>query len=253
MIFRLTFNSALAAAAPVRVGVGGRLAPMLFLCLLLAAEGRHVAAQEGPRPATLEGAESDPIDARRALTAGVAKLWAVAPESVRIELPPDAPALVDSVAFEPGSGDRWITTFVVDGHVVRRFVRVGHEQGVAVAASAMPRDHVVRSEDLTTGSRIVWGPPAGVPPDPEGWVVHRPIDAGDALVEPAVRPPLLVRGGDEVEAVFARGGVVLNIRAEALSSARSGELVAVRMPSGKRMDGRAVAPGRVVLDTGANR
>lgn len=192
-------------------------------------------------------------DARSELTAQVAAYWGMPVESVRVELPNDAPTVVDSVSVDAGSGDRWIATFVADGFAVRRFVRVGYTQEVALAATDLPRDHVVDLEDVAMGTRVVWGSPSPAPPVPEGWVAHRPITAGEALVEPGVRPPLMVRGGDEVEAVFNRNGVVLNIRAEALSSARSGEPVSVRMPSGKRMDGRVVGPGRVVLNTGVIR
>lgn len=222
-------------------------------CLLFSAHVQVVGAQQGVEPTAAGDAQRELVDVERIIRARLAELWAIPPGSVRIELPPDAPTRVDSVAIEPGSGDRWIATFVVGGGAVRRFVRVGHVQAVPVAVAAMPREHIIREEDLTMGSRIVWGPPVEAPPAPDGWVTHRRIVAGDALVEPAVRPPLFVRGGDEVEAVFVRAGVVLKVKAEALSSARSGQVVAVRMPSGKRMDGRAVAPGRVALDTGVSR
>ncbi len=216
-----------------------------LVVLAIAVAGLPVGAQER---------DGEPaLDVRWALAVQVAEAWGTAPASVRLEVPADAPALADSVAIEPGSGERWVATFFTGDHLVRRFVRVGLEQQVPVAASVLPRDHIVTDEDLVTGTRVVWGPPAAPSPDPRGWRTHRRIEAGDALVEPSVRPPLLVRGGDDVEAVFTRGGVVLTIRAEALSSARSGEWVRVRMPSGKRMEGRAMGPGRVVLDTGANR
>ncbi|NNF28967.1 MAG: flagellar basal body P-ring formation protein FlgA [Gemmatimonadetes bacterium] len=210
-------------------------------------------AQEPPPSEPEVGAATPSVDARAALVGQLAALWEVAPTLVRVELPADAPTSVDSVSIDGGSGDRWIATFVVDGYVVRRFVRVGHQQDVAVAAADIPRDHVLGPDDLAMGSQTMWGPPSAPGPIPDGWVAHRRIDAGEVLAEPAVRPPFMVRGGDEVEAVFVRGGVVLSIRAEALSSARSGEPVSVRMPSGKRMEGHAVAPGRVALHMGVNR
>lgn len=230
------------------------LVPALSMALLVGGGYQgDGSAQEPPHSEPEVGLASLSVDARAALVGQLATLWEVAPPLVRVELPADAPTLVDSVSIDVGSGDRWIATFVVDGYVVRRFVRVGHEQEVAVAAADIPRDHVLGPDDLTMGSRTIWGPPSAPAPIPDGWVAHRRIEAGEVLAEPAVRPPLLVRGGDEVEAVFVRSGVVLNIRAEALSSARSGEAVAVRMPSGKRMEGHAVAPGRVVLHMGVSR
>ncbi len=68
---------------------------------------------------------------------------------------------------------------------------------------------------------------------------------------PAVRPPLLFNGGDEVEAVLEQSGVTMRVRAEALQSGRLGESVRVRLMSGKRMSGRAIARGVVQLIPGA--
>lgn len=192
-------------------------------------------------------------DTRSDIVAQVAAIWAVPAGSVRIELPDDAPVVADSVRIAEGSGDRWITTFWMDGGVVRRFVRVGSVEEVATATADLPRGHVVGEEDFASAPRTAWGAPKMATAPPVGWVVQRRIRVGEALRSPAVRPPLLVRGGDEVEAVLERDGVVLNIRAEALASARSGDPVAVRMPSGRRMEGRVVGPGRVLLNSGAPR
>ena len=105
----------------------------------------------------------------------------------------------------------------------------------------------------TMAEAIAWGPPAEPLPDPTGMITERVIQEGEILRSPAVRPPLFVRGGDAIQAVLREPGVVMRLKAEALSSAREGERVLLRLASGLRTEGTAIAPGLVELTSGGAR
>jgi len=211
--------------------------------------------EAGPGAQSVEGPERSggAVDVRGELASRVAEAWEASADAIRIELPTDLPAAIDSLSATEGSGVRWIVTLWSDGRTIRRFARAGTVRTVSVAARSMPRDHALEPEDIGRAERIVWGPPPPPFDLPDGWVTQRRIRAGEVLERPAVRPPLLIRGGDPVKAVLKRSGVVLTVFAEALSSARKGEPVSVRMPSGRRMDGRALASGVVALNPGGSR
>jgi len=178
----------------------------------------------------------------------VSEAWEIPIHSVRVEVAGDVPAEVDSVLVEEGGRDRWIMTMWVGDGRIRRFVKAGSMAPFAVAVRAMARGVMVDSTDVRIEARVAWGAPD---PDrffdPVGMTTERVIGAGEALMPPAVRPPLLVRGGDPVEAVLERSGVIMRVQAEALGSARDGDLLLVRLASGLRMEARVVAPGIVAL------
>ncbi|MEQ1856945.1 MAG: flagellar basal body P-ring formation chaperone FlgA [Longimicrobiales bacterium] len=203
-----------------------------------------------------------PAHARQAMAVGsraaadvvaerVAPELGVVPDRVRVEWPGDAVA--DSVLLTGAGPGRWIATAWNAGLVTRRYVRVGVERDVPVAARALPRDHVIAPEDVRVEPRVLWGVGAlsvAEVLDPIDRVTSRMLEEGAVLEAPAVQLPLLVHGGDEVEAVLEQPGVVMRIRAEALGSARRGESVYVRLTSGKRMAARAVDRGVVRLILG---
>jgi flagella basal body P-ring formation protein FlgA len=192
----------------------------------------------------------------RAVTDVVAELVApglgVDPERVRVGWS-GSDATADSVSVvEAGSG-RWIATLWNGGASVRRYVRVGVEGDVPVAARALARGEVVAAADVRVETRVRWsagGPPADDLLDPVGMVASRAVAEGEVLSAPAVQQPLLVRGGEQIEALLVQPGVVMRMRAEALGSARRGESVYVRLTSGRRVTARAVAPGVVRLIPG---
>jgi len=192
----------------------------------------------------------------RAVTDVVAELLApglgVAPERVRVGWS-GSDAAADSVSVVEAASGRWIATLWSRGASVRRYVRVGIEGDVPVAARALARGEVVAAEDVRVETRVRWsagGTPADDVLDPVGMVASRAVAEGEVLSAPAVQQPLLVRGGEQIEALLVQPGVVMRMRAEALGSARRGESVYVRLTSGRRVAARAVAFGVVRLIPG---
>jgi flagella basal body P-ring formation protein FlgA len=200
-----------------------------------------------------------PLEAQRVAAVGahdfadvlaelVAPGLGVSPERVRVDWAGDPP-VADFVRVDGAGSGRWVATLWSAGVVTRRYVRVGLERQVPVAARQLDRGEEIAHEDVRLESRVLWGAAAGdaVDLDAVGMVASRVVAEGEILAAPAVRPPLLVRGGEEVEAVLEQSGVLLRARAEALGSARRGESVYVRLTSGKRMAARAVGLGVVRL------
>ena len=186
------------------------------------------------------------------LTEAIALEWERAPEQIRVELEGSIPEGADSLTMVPGSRDRWIVSVWIETEVTRRFARAGVVESVPVASRDLPRGTEVAEEDVTFADVVVWGAPRGPAADPVGLVAERLVSAGEPLVHPSVRPPLLVSGGDEVEALFEQPGVVMRVRAEALASAREGDRIFVRLASGKRMSARALERGVVELLVGGS-
>lgn len=202
------------------------------------AEGQAVAVRGGER------------ETHDALTTVIAQALELPAEVVRIDLVGGVLPLVDSVLVSKGARDRWIATMWGSGSVARRFVRVGASRPVPVAVRTMERGEEIGREDVRMDERVMWEPVRESVADPIGMVTTRVVPEGQALESPSVRPPLLFRGGDEVEAVLERSGISMRVPATALGSAREGESVFVRLTSGKRMSGRAVGPGLVHLIPG---
>ncbi len=156
----------------------------------------------------------------------------------------------DSVSVRRGSGDGWILTSWIGETARARLFEVGVVETVAVAARDLPRGHALTPEDVAWSERVRPLSEAVGTPDPVGQVVERAMRAGELLAAPAVRPPLLVRGGEAVEAVFDEGAVRMSLRATALASAREGGHLHVRLETGRRLEATAVDRGRVRLSLG---
>jgi len=157
----------------------------------------------------------------------------------------------DSLAVRRGDANRWMVTVWEGSRAVRVVVRVGISVEASVAARELPRGHVVGPEDVMIAEQVRWGDP-GVRalPDPVGMVAERKVRAGEVLEAPIVRPPFVVRSGEPIEAVFRGEGLELRVRGEALTSARSGGRVQVRLESGLRFEATAVQHGVVQLVLG---
>ena len=182
----------------------------------------------------------------------IAAEWGVASDAMRLSLLGDVPEVVDSVAIEPGSSDRWILSMWSGDRITRRFLRAGVDTPVPTAARPLDRGVRVEADDVVTRLTTVWGMP--VPhDDPVGSETQRMVAPGEPLLPPAVRPPLLIKGGDQVEAVYRQTGISVTVRGEALGRARAGDVVMVRLRSGVRISGRAVGPGRVEMVGGGVR
>jgi flagellar basal body P-ring formation protein FlgA len=118
--------------------------------------------------------------------------------------------------------------------------------GPPTAARDLPRGHTLAAADIAVAAAA--GPAAeGEAVVGPGWVTRRTIREGEPLREPAVAPPLVVRAGETVEAIWRQGGMELRVRGTALGNAAAGQRVAVRLDTRRRLEGTAAAPGQVVV------
>jgi flagella basal body P-ring formation protein FlgA len=187
----------------------------------------------------------------------VAARWETDPAALRLEwgnaragAEPAAEAEFELIG--EGVGGNWIVVFAPHAArepALRVWLRAGVEVAEPVAARRLERDHVLEPADIAAATRVSWGPPAtdGAAVRP-GWTTRRQVRAGEPLREPAVAPPLAVRTGEVVQAVWQRAGVALSLPARALGSAVVGARVQVRTESGRRLEGVATELGLVEID-----
>ena len=212
--------------------------------IALVVSGPGLGAQEGiAAPSTDSAVLTD-------LVGDVAVAWSVDPTIIAVDVRGGIPEGVDSLHAQPSSPETWVATLYMDGRAIRRFVDVGHRAEVDVAALAMPRGTVLDAESIEIGWRVLPGPPSGPRASVVGMVAERALDQGEILESPAVRPPVVVRGGDQVEAVLRQRGVTITVPGQALGSARAGEEVRVRLASGVRRRATATGDGFVTLIPG---
>lgn len=106
---------------------------------------------------------------------------------------------------------------------------------VPVAARALPRGTVLQSADVQGDATSVLG-----------FETQRVVAAGEALRAPAIAPAAAVRAGDVVTVRVEQGGITVTRDGTALSSARAGQPVRVRIGQ-HSLSGIAVASGVVRL------
>jgi flagella basal body P-ring formation protein FlgA len=121
-----------------------------------------------------------------------------------------------------------------------------HRVTLAVAARALARGDTLAAADVALRDTVIRWQWNGVPPDTvrpaPGWVVQRPIAAGERLRPPGVIPPPVVRAGTTVTVEYRDGPVRLRLAGIATNSAPLGAPVGVRLDPTRRLDGIAVAP-----------
>lgn len=189
--------------------------------------------------------------------AALALRWNVVPEALVLEwgtprggdVPPDY-RKVDLIGH--GKDGRWVVSFRPDsGSREARSVllRAGITRSIPVASRALERGTRLREADIEVQTRTVWGPDAVKDSPRAGWVVQRRIEAGEALTEPAVRPPLMVVSGRSVRALWSNGRVSLTVQATAVGSGSEGERVFVRTSQGTRLEGIVQGPGLVLISS----
>lgn len=213
----------------------------------LAAQSRTPAWSPGP---VLEGRVREAIAGR----------WEVEPTALRLEWGSvrDGTQPAEEAEFElvgEGVSGNWIVVFsprTRSEPALRVWLRAGVEVLEPVAARRLERDEVLEPADITTAATVRWGPPepGRAPAVRAGWVTRRQVRAGEPLREPAVAPPLAVRTGEIVQAVWQRPGIALTVPARALGSAVIGARVLVRTESGRRLEGVARDMGLVEIDVG---
>lgn len=223
----------------------GRLAPAAVALAVLA----------GPAVAYGQATAWEPDAALEArVRATVAERWGIEPASVRLEwglvredrqIPADAPFRL----IGAGAGGAWVVAFEPPGapplHVR---MRAGTEIERPIAARDLERDVVITTEDIAYRRTVEWGAPRPVGAVQAGWTTRRRVAQGQALEEPAVAPPAVVRAGEPVRALWSRGTITLTLEGTALGTAAVGEKVAFRTDSGRRLLGVAAGPSTIHIE-----
>lgn len=114
-----------------------------------------------------------------------------------------------------------------------------------VAARDLPRGAVLGTGDIAfSGTR----PDSASGNERVGWVTRRVITAGEALREPAVSPPELVKAGETVDVVWSDGSMQVRARGQATRSGGMGDRISVRIDQRRRLEGVVAGPGLVSLN-----
>jgi flagella basal body P-ring formation protein FlgA len=192
-----------------------------------------------------------PVEVEAHVRDAVAAAWEISAERVLMDWGsrrPGAPGTEASVELlGTGLGGYWVARITEPGRdPVSVRIRAGVRVERAVAARRLSRGTTLEPGDIALEEVLRWGRPQ--PDDPVvqvGWEAQRVIEAGDALVEPAVRPPLAVVSGRPVQILWTRGTVGIRTTGRAAGSGPLGARVSVRTESGRRLTGVIVAPGVV--------
>ncbi|MBX6365030.1 MAG: flagellar basal body P-ring formation protein FlgA, partial [Gemmatimonadetes bacterium] len=194
-----------------------------------------------------------PVRFAERVRAEVAARWGVDPARVRLEWGPapagHAPADTSSASLVgTGAGGVWIVD--VDGGRARLSLRAGTVVQRAVARRPLARGATLTADDIALDSVVVWGEPGAEPTSAvqPGWVVNRPLRAGEPLAPPAVAAPAVVRAGQRVRVAYVAGAIRLTLDAVAAGTAALGQPVAVRTAEGRRLEGVAVGDAEVRID-----
>lgn len=120
----------------------------------------------------------------------------------------------------------------------------------AIAVRPLMRGDTLQATDFVLADTLVHRrPPYGLDTTTPraGWLVQRPIGAGEWLRTPAVIPVPAVTAGRPVHAFYNDGTVQLAVSGIALRSAPIGGSVTVRIGRTRRLDGIVIAPDSVRL------
>jgi flagellar basal body P-ring formation protein FlgA len=120
----------------------------------------------------------------------------------------------------------------------------------AIAVRPLMRGDTLQAADFTLADTLVQRRPpygADTTTPKAGWLVQRPIGAGEWLRTPAVIPVPAVTAGRPVHAIYNDGTVQLAVSGIALRSAPIGGSVTVRIGRTRRVDGIVIAPDSVRL------
>lgn len=121
------------------------------------------------------------------------------------------------------------------------------------AARDLPRGTSLSAEDISFAPL----PDGAEPPQRSmaqiGWVTRRVVSEGEPLLEPTVAPPTLIRSGQTVQAVWRQGDLELRMSGRAMGSAKQGERIRVRIDARRRVEGTAVGPALVRIDSAQER
>lgn len=239
-------------------------APLLLLLTLApAASGAALpvpsAEEETARPRVASPGDSaawtPPSRVADRVRGEVGRRWGVEPDAIRLEWGPVRAAWRDITVTDfrlmgSGSNGNWVVAFL-DTDGARRFavrLTAGVRVQRTVADRPLDRGDTLRAGDLRREDRVVRGRPPERDSVRPGWVARRALRAGEPLRPPAVTPPAAVESGAAVKALLSHGSVELAVPGRASGSAALGETVRVRLETGRRVLGVAVADGVVRIE-----
>ena len=181
----------------------------------------------------------------------LAELWQVSGDELVLDFGPVRTSWIPGadLAVElrgTGRGGQWIVAAADPQGSVSIRLKAGFSVLRTVAARPLVRGQTVSEDDVTLRRIDIWGiEEIDADQDVIGWVVRRAIDAGDLLSPPAVEPPSAVTSGTPVKIELTIGSVGITMMGTALGTVPVGGTVYVRTQSGERLQGEAIAPGRV--------
>jgi len=126
---------------------------------------------------------------------------------------------------------------------------VRHEYAVVVAARPIARGEIVGADALTSATRLLPSPPAGLISDPAsavGRAAVREIAAGTLLSSSLVKSPQTIKRGQSVTLSLASGAVAVRVAGTALRDGALGERIPVRNLNSKRVVEGVILEGGVV-------
>lgn len=204
-----------------------------------------------PVPLDAQAESPWPVELVRRTRELVATKWGVDAELVVMAWGPyrgEIPGTEARVALlGTGRGGHWVVRARPwNGTTASVRLRTGRRVVEPVAARTLKRGEILADHDIVMVEGVVWDAPG----DDEqsvsaGWEVQRTVEQGGALRPPAVRLPLAVVSGRDLQIVWTRGTIGLSAPARAAGSGAVGARVFVRTESGTRLSGIVVAPGVV--------
>lgn len=191
-----------------------------------------------------------------AVAGAVARQWVVDSSAIQLEWGaiPSAAVLSDSTPFSltGKGGDGWLIALFeppMKSPVAVR-VRGGVLDSVSVATRPLASGSTIAPDDIVREIRVHWGVPVPGTTPGEGWVLRRPLAAGQELTRATVSAPQVIRSGDPVRVEWQRGIVTVALDGVALASGALGETVSVRLAQrGGQRRGKVVGPGSVRLES----
>ncbi len=183
---------------------------------------------------------------------------AVAVKLVKLRLPASVPMSKQAgVGFRRGEDFSGSTLVRLDAG--KRSVWVQAEfkllVNTVVARNNLQKGQVLSAQDLkikAIAKRLLRGQDVVKPRDVLGMIVERQIREGEPILKGALKRPVIVRRGDEVQIVVSSGKVQVSSSGKALASGRAGDVINVSRDSAKsrgyRLRARVVASGLVMLE-----
>ena len=128
---------------------------------------------------------------------------------------------------------------------------ISAQRSVPVLARTLARNTIITEADIKLIDQSVEGSTPGLVFDPQqiiGMELTRPLNAGSTVRISHLRPPKVIKRGQQVTLVSGFDGLEVRIQGKALRDAAAGERVAVtNLSSGKQIEGTAHSDGTVTV------